>query len=166
MTPHLPWYTSVGIDAGVWAIVGLVAGYGVHRIGAARLDHDAWWSRPRGWEREGRAYRRWLRVDRWQSHLPEAGPVFAGGIDKRQVGGRSTRALETYATETRRGELAHWLCLAATPLFVLWNPPLLFAVMIGYAAVANVPCIVSLRYNRLRLGRILRRRHRASARER
>jgi Glycosyl-4,4'-diaponeurosporenoate acyltransferase len=30
--------------------------------------------------------------------------------------------LERFAAETRRAELAHWLILAASPWFFLWNP--------------------------------------------
>ena len=45
----------------------------------------------------------------------------------------------------------HWLILAATPAFALWNPPGLFVAMVVFALVANVPCLVVLRYNRARL---------------
>ena len=70
-----------------------------------------------------------------------------------------TRAdLGRYLVETRRGELAHWAIMAAAPLFLLWNPWTIWLLMVAYAVVANLPCIVIQRYNRARLLRILKRR--------
>lgn len=160
MVVHLAWYWAIALDAAAWAGWGLATGYAAHRLAPARVDHDTWFTRPRRWEHDGRTYRRLLRVHRWQRRLPEAGAVFTGGTDKRRVGGRSTATLGSYAAETRRAELAHWWGVAVTPLFALWNPPGLFAAMVAYAVVANVPCIASLRHNRLRLGRVLARRAR------
>ena len=155
---RLEWPVAVAADCGAWAVWGVVTGRVLHRTAADRLDRETWLSRPRSWERNGRVYRRILRVHRWQRRLPEAGALFGGGVDKRRVGGRSTRALRTYARETRRAEYVHWLGLVVTPLFALWNPAGLLAVMAVYAGVANLPCIVSLRSNRLRVLGVLARR--------
>jgi glycosyl-4,4'-diaponeurosporenoate acyltransferase len=57
--------------------------------------------------------------------------------------------------ETRRAELAHWPILALGPVFFAWNPWWLALAMVGYAVVANVPCILVQRYNRARLYRML-----------
>jgi len=97
-------------------------------------------------------------MSRWQRLLPEAGSLMAGGVDKRRIRGRSTEALERYAAETRRAEYVHWLGLAAAPWFALWNPAWLAIVMVAYAVTANLPCIVSLRSNRLRIVHLLARR--------
>jgi hypothetical protein len=48
--------------------------------------------------------------------------------------------------------------LALTPLFVVWNPLWLFAGMVAYGVVANVPCLVVLRCNRARLAAVAARR--------
>jgi len=161
---HPRWYAALAVDVVALTVWGAVTGYLVHRLPAARLDHDTWLTRPRSWERDGRTYRRLLRVRRWQRRLPEAGRVFGGGIDKRRLGGGGDAMLEAYAVETRRAELVHWLGLCLIPVFVLWNPPGLVAAMVAYGLAANVPCLVSLRSNRLRLERVLAgRRRRASA---
>ena len=55
--------------------------------------------------------------------------------------------LERFVVETRRAEATHWLVLAAGPFFVLWNPWGLALVMVAYAVVANVPCLLIQRYN-------------------
>ena len=155
---HLRWVIAVAVDCVGWATWGLASGWALHHVGFDRLDRETWLTRPRRWERAGRTYRRWFLVHRWQRRLPEAGAVFRGGRDKRTVGGRSTAVLRAYAAETRRAEYVHWLGVAVAPLFSLWNPTGLTAAMLGYAAVANLPCVVSLRFNRLRVLRVLARR--------
>jgi glycosyl-4,4'-diaponeurosporenoate acyltransferase len=65
--------------------------------------------------------------------------------------------LERFAVETRRAELTHWLILAASPWFFLWNPWWLGLAMVGYGIIANVPCLAIQRYNRARLLRMIPR---------
>jgi glycosyl-4,4'-diaponeurosporenoate acyltransferase len=143
------------LDALAWLAVHLAAGYAVHRIPAERLRRDTWWSRPRGFERDG-AFYEILAPRRWKARLPEAGAAFPGGFDKSRLRSRARPYLERYAAETRRAELGHWLALGAAPFFFLWNPAWLGGCMVVYALAANLPCIVSQRFNRLRLGRLLR----------
>ncbi len=145
------------IDAGVWATWSAVCGYVAHRIPASRLSRDRGLFRIRRFEAGGRFYERWLRIKRWKDRLPEAGALFRGGVSKRRVGGTDREHLESFAVETRRAELTHWLILAAGPWFLLWNPWWLGLAMVGYAIVANVPCLAIQRYNRARLLRMIPR---------
>jgi glycosyl-4,4'-diaponeurosporenoate acyltransferase len=150
----LPIGLAVLVDVMAWAALGLAVGYALHRTPSARLDHDTWLTRLRPFERSGHAYER-LGIRRWKDRLPEAGALFAGGVSKRTSGGRDR--LERFATETRRAEWTHWLLLAAAPAFALWNPWYLALAMVGYAVVANVPCLVVQRYNRARIERMTAR---------
>jgi glycosyl-4,4'-diaponeurosporenoate acyltransferase len=151
----LPLGAAIAVDAAAWCAVQVGAGYLVHRLPPNRLAADGGVLRERSWERGGRVYRDRLGVARWKHRLPEGGAVFRGGFDKRSLRGASTEHLERYRRETRRAELGHWLALAPLPLFVLWNPPLLWPAMAAYAVAVNGPCIVAQRYNRLRLSRVL-----------
>ena len=108
-------------------------------------------------ERDGALYQA-LRIRRWKDRLPEAGAFFAGGISKRHLPGRARGGLERFVVETRRAELGHWLAAAAGPLFVLWNPPGVAAVLVAYGVAVNLPFIAIQRYNRLRVERVLRAR--------
>ena len=146
-------------DAGVWAVWSTLCGYAAHRVPVARLRRAGWLFRlRRGPERVARRYERWLRVKRWKDLLPEAGDLFEGGFSKRHVLRHDRPYLERFAVETRRAELTHWLVMAIAPLFFLWNPWWLATAMVGYAIVANVPCLLVQRYNRARLLRTLGRR--------
>jgi glycosyl-4,4'-diaponeurosporenoate acyltransferase len=136
------------------AAIHTATGYLAHRLPLARLQRDGWLLRPRRIEDGGRLYSRRLRIRRWKDHLPEAGALFAGGVSKRHL----TVDLERFVAETRRAEIAHWLALAGTPVFALWNPPIGVALMGVYGVAANVPCIAVQRYNRTRAQRALARR--------
>lgn len=145
------------VDAAVWAAWSVAVGYRAARLPLSRLAEDGWLTRPRSWERGGRFYERFAIVG-WKDRLPEAGSVFKGGTSKRALPGRSDEDLRRFAAETRRAELVHWQIMAITPVFLLFNPPVLIVAMVAYAVVANVPFIAIQRYNRLRILRILDRR--------
>ena len=106
-----------------------------------------------------RRYERVLRIKRWKRLLPEAGDLFRGGFSKRRMLRHDRDYLERFVVETRRAELTHWLIMGAVPFFFLWNPWWLALAMLGYGIVANVPCLLTQRYNRARLLRMLARSH-------
>jgi glycosyl-4,4'-diaponeurosporenoate acyltransferase len=146
------------VDVVAWGVIHAATGYLVHRLPARRFERETWLTRPRRFEGDGHLYVRVFRIKRWKGWLPEAGALFAGGFDKKRLAERSDAYFATYVRETRRAELGHWLAAAAAPLFAFWNPWWVAVIMVAYAIVANGPCVLSQRYNRLRLRRILRRR--------
>lgn len=149
---------AVLVDCAVWVFVGVTAGYVAYRWPASRLAHDGTVTRVRRFEQGGHWYERRWHIRSWKDRLPEAGSFFAGGFSKRALKTRRSDHLRRFVVETRRAELTHWAVLAAGPFFFLWNPWWLAVVMVAYAVIANVPCIVVQRYNRARLERVLARR--------
>ena len=139
-----------------WPLIHLVIAYLSLRLPEGCLDRDSWITAPRRWERDGLSYRHWLAVRRWKRFLPDGGPLL-GGFSKRNLLLRDPKQVAQFLIETRRAEIAHWCMLACLPVFFLWNPPWARWVMTGYAMVANLPCIIAQRYNRVALGRVLRR---------
>ena len=87
--------------------------------------------------------------------MPEGGGVFRGGFEKRKADTRSINYLETFARETCRAELVHWVIILLLPLFFVWNPPLGVLIMLPLVVVLNLPFIMIQRYNRPRLVKIL-----------
>lgn len=151
----LPKPYAIALDVVAWAVVHVVVGYVLHRVPVERFARDNALTRGRRFERHGEFYQRWLRVKRWKAWLPEAGGFFRGGFDKKRLPAALEDGLARYVMETRRAELVHWLTAAVAPLFFLWNVPRAGVWMVAYGVAANVPCIVALRYNRLRLDRII-----------
>jgi glycosyl-4,4'-diaponeurosporenoate acyltransferase len=153
----LPIGWTVVVDVVLWAVISTATGYLAHRAPVSRFDHDGALTRLRGFEDGGRWYERHVAIKRWKGHLPEAGGLFRDGFSKRSLRSASVDQLERFVVETRRAEVTHWILVAAGPFFVLWNPWGLALVMVAYAVVANVPCLVIQRYNRARLLRVLER---------
>lgn len=145
------------VDIVAVILIQTTAGYAVHRMSLSRLDYDTWLLRPRAFERGGRLYSGLLRIKRWKDRLPEAGDLFAGGLSKRQLPSAEEGGLERFAAETRRAELCHWLAVAPTPLFALWNPPWMVVLVMVSAFGVNLPFITIQRYNRIRVERVLGR---------
>lgn len=152
------WAVLVG--SVMWAVLGVSIGYATHRTPAARFDHDTVITRLRPFEADGRIYERVTRIRRWKRFLPEGGDVYDGGFNKRHLRGRDDAHLQRFVTETRRAEVTHWLAMACGPLFWIWSAFWLGLVMVVFGLLANVPCLITQRYNRARLLRVLDRRQR------
>ena len=147
----------------VWIILVNVAGWPVIQFGLAWLFTQlpmAWFTPPEAgaWEQGGRFYERCFGIKHWKDWLPDAARWFGGGFAKGSLTGIDPDYLRCFIRETWRGELCHWFALGCAPVFFLWNPLWADLVMVSYALVANVPCILAQRYNRLRLRRLLARR--------
>ncbi|MHB8963883.1 MAG: glycosyl-4,4'-diaponeurosporenoate acyltransferase CrtO family protein [Saccharofermentanales bacterium] len=107
------------------------------------------------WEDGGRIYGRVLKVHRWKKLLPDGGGLFKKGLRKRNIDCRSSAALERFLTESCRGELSHWLAILPVWVFGLFTPVGVFLIMILYALVINMPCIIAQRFNRPRIAVLL-----------
>ena len=145
-----------------WVVTLNIAGWLVIQIGLAWLFLRLpvrWFERqpstPPG--RGDFFYEHILFIKSWKSRLPDAARWFGGGFAKGALAGKNPGYLRRFVVETRRGELCHWLAIASTPLFLIWNPWWGGLVNLGYALAANLPCILAQRYNRARLLKLLSR---------
>jgi glycosyl-4,4'-diaponeurosporenoate acyltransferase len=154
----MPPAVTVVVDVVAWGVFHSATGYVAYRLDDSRLSRDGWLLRARRFEAGGRWYRRRLRIHRWKDKLPEAGGLFRGGVSKRHLPAHDAAGLQLFARETRRAELAHWWAMGCGVVFVLWNPPLAAALLLGYGVVANLPFVVIQRYNRFRIEALIERR--------
>jgi glycosyl-4,4'-diaponeurosporenoate acyltransferase len=143
-----------------WVIVLNVAGWPVIQIGLAWVftRMPARWFNPgltSRWERSAGFCERVLLIRHWKDHLPDAARWFAGGFAKGTLLARNDDYLRRFIRETWRGELCHWVAMAFAPVFFLWNPCWAGMIMVAYALVANLPCILVQRYNRGRIQRMI-----------
>ncbi|MEZ5118215.1 MAG: hypothetical protein R2737_18315 [Candidatus Nanopelagicales bacterium] len=146
-----------------WHIAGCVAvivvwsvtvGASAPRWPASWVRRDRWPLTPTRWDTPEN-YRR-LGVTWLIRHLPEGGTWF-GGQSKSALPGRDRAALEAYAAEARRAEWVHLLSITSWLALPWWNPWWLSLAFLAVLLVANVPFLVILRYNRVRIERILAR---------
>jgi len=145
---------DIAIIAGLSVLIGATAPRWPDRW----FQSDTWVTRPWRWETPG-MYRRlgaaWLAM-----RLPEFGEVF-GGRSKNEVPGRDRAALEGYLGEVRRAIWVHCLSMLTWLPLLAFNPWGMTLAGALIAVVVNVPFLVILRGNNLRLSRIV-----ASLRER
>ncbi len=122
-----------------WTLLLCFIGWFVFQFSAALLClkmPDRWLSPHRfpfcaqRWESSGRVYA-FLRVQRWKRLLPDGAAVLKSGYRKK--------------------------VLAIFPFWVFGfiGPPIIIWMMLGYALIINVPCMIAQRYNRPRIQRIL-----------
>lgn len=137
----------------------------VFQMGAALLclklpnrfyARDGWLFKTRSWEQGGRLYERVFRIRRWKHLLPDGGALF-GGYAKKHLRDVSPQNLELFLLESRRAELTHWLAILPFWVFGLFAPGFVVPIMLLYALAANLPCIITQRYNRPRIVRILQK---------
>lgn len=154
MLIELPIVWIVVLNVAGWPVIQVVLGWAFTRMPVRWFSPPA----PRAWEQGGRFYERVFGVRHWKGLLPDAARWFGGGFAKGALAGLDPDYLRRFIRETWRGELCHWFTLGCTPVFFLWNPWWADLVMVTYALVANLPCILAQRYNRVRFGRLLTRR--------
>jgi len=154
MPIELPLAWIIVLNVAGWPIIQFSLAWVFTRLPAAWFKPPA----PLAWERAGWFYERAFGVKHWKHLLPDAARWFAGGFPKRALAGRDTLYLRQFIGETWRGELCHWFALVCAPVFFLWNPWWADLIMVAYALVANLPCIIAQRYNRARFQRLIAKR--------
>ena len=151
---HLATPITIIIDIVAWFIIHMSVSYIMSRQPLASFKPDSWLYRQRNWEKNGRIYERLFRLKSWKKKLPDGAAVFKNGFEKKRLKETSQRYLLDFISETCRAELTHWIVLLFGFIFLIWNIWWVGIVMIIYATIANMPCIITQRYNRIKLRRI------------
>ena len=151
---HLATPVTIIIDIVAWFIIHMSVSYIMSRQPLASFKPDSWLYRQRNWEKNGRIYERLFRLKSWRKKLPDGAAVFKNGFEKKRLKETSQRYLLDFISETCRAELTHWIVLLFGFIFLIWNIWWVGIVMIIYATIVNMPCIITQRYNRIKLRRI------------
>ena len=161
MPIELPAVWIVALNVTLWPLIQLALAWGFIRMPAT------WFGAPDcglQWETRG-FYQRWFGIRYWKNLLPDGARWLGGGFAKNELTATDAGYLQTFIRETRRGELCHCCAFAFVPVFFLWNPGWANLVIIAYAIMANLPCIIAQRYNRIRLRQLLARRKGSACRK-
>jgi glycosyl-4,4'-diaponeurosporenoate acyltransferase len=152
---HLPAFLTILIDIVAWFVIHMGVSYFMTRIPLSSFGTDFWLYKPWKWESNGKIYQRIFVIKSWKKKLPDGAAIFKEGFQKKTLRGLDNMYLDNFIRETRRAELTHWIVLLFGPLFLLWNLWWVGILMITYALCMNLPCILTQRYNRIRLKRVL-----------
>lgn len=147
------WLVVVNVAA--WPIIHMAAAWLGTQLPLDLFRHEQWCYRERSWELGGRLYEIVFAVRRWKRLLPDGAALFKKGFRKKRLNRRDPEYIDRFVKETCRGEAVHWAVLACSLLFFLWNPWWAGLIMVAYALAVNLPCIVTQRYNRIRLMRLI-----------
>lgn len=148
--------TLILLNSSAWVLAIFIPGTLVQRLSILRFRERSFLFRIRPWEADGALYRR-LGVRVWKDWLPDGAGIFSDGFRKRHITEHDEFYLKRFILETCRAEVVHWIILALTPLFFLWNPLPAALFMVPFSLLINGPCIIVQRYNRPRLRKLLER---------
>lgn len=118
---------------------------------------DSFWFSEHKFEDNGKFYRKLFKIHKWKKMLPDGAKLFDTGFPKGELCNTEKEYLEAFIKETCRAETSHWIQLIPFWVFGLWSPPFVIIIMLVYALVLNLPCIIAQRYNRPRLIRLYER---------
>ncbi|MEA4889998.1 MAG: hypothetical protein VB070_11100 [Clostridiaceae bacterium] len=107
------------------------------------------------WEQDGAVYQKYFNIRRWKDKLPAVNSL--NNFSKKSLKNASPEYLRQFMIETCRGESHHVRSIIETLLFAIWNPPLLFCVILILSYFGHMPFIIIQRYNRPRLRKMLAR---------
>ncbi|NWK54084.1 hypothetical protein HW115_00555 [Verrucomicrobiaceae bacterium N1E253] len=142
-------YWIAGINALGIPMAHLLIAWGITQL------PESCFSRPLDKKEQNlRLYLRLFQIKRWKHYLPDGAP-WLKGFSKSSLQSTEREYLETFVKETRRGECSHWLQWLAISCFIVWTPSPYHLIILIYATLSNLPCILNLRYTRIRLIRIL-----------
>jgi len=145
------------INISAWLFIHLFCAWAGTKLPIRAFRPHSLLHKPLPFEKSGLLYERILRIKSWKNFLPDAAGWFKGGFQKRKLGNADPAYLEKFREETVRGEVVHWIVFWAAGLFYFWNPAWVLKWMFLYSAIANLPCIITQRYNRIRIERIQER---------
>ena len=154
MLLHLPTLPTILLDIAAWLIIHVIVSYLMTHIPLSLFDTEFWLYRQKKWEKNGKIYARIFRLKKWKKRLPDGAALFKKGFQKKQLKRLDEIYLGNFIRETCRAEITHWIMFLLSPVFFIWNIWWVGIVMIVYAILVNVPCIIIQRYNRIRLKRV------------
>jgi glycosyl-4,4'-diaponeurosporenoate acyltransferase len=153
---HLSSVWAVAIDFMVWLVIHVGVSASIANIRPESFYPESWLYGERNWERNGRAYQAFFKIKTWKRLLPDGAAVCKSGFRKKHLNNTNADYGRRFILETCRAELTHWVIFVFSIIFFIWNDWWIGLIMIVYGFVVNVPCIVTQRYNRIRLRRIYR----------
>ncbi len=142
----------------LWPIFQISAALAVRLMPAKFFRADNPVFRSKKFEKNGKIYEKYFKIKSWKKYLPDGSAITGVGLKKKQLSDVSNTMLCYYLSESCRAELIHLLAIPPFILFGLFCPLPVVLFMLFYALAVNLPCLITQRYNRPRIERILKRR--------
>lgn len=153
----LPDLTAILLCFIIWPLLQVLAAFICRMLPDRFLNAGSFYFKPHSWEKSGRIYEHVFKIRKWKKYLPDGGAAVKGGYRKKRLTDFSDVNLKRFLLESCRAELTHLFAIPPFILFGLFVQPYVVALMLFYAVLVNMPCIVSQRYNRPRVAALLNR---------
>lgn len=145
---------TIILDTILWFIIHM----GISKIGL--IIPDRWFDKPlpkaiNKHSIQMFVYTNIFFVPKYKKFLPDGGAWFKSGFAKKKLKEKNVTYYETFLRETRRAEWTHYLQIIPVPIFLLFNPINAFYILIIYALLANMPCVLVQKYNQIRFTNLL-----------
>lgn len=138
-----------------WLFFEVLAGAIAKAIPNSYYSKDSFLFRERKWEKGGKFYLNIFKIRKWKKFLPDGAAFQKDGFRKKTLTNYSKENLELFILESRRAELIHFLSILPFWTFGFFAPTRIVVYMLIYALLFNLPCVVTQRYNRPRVIRLL-----------
>lgn len=148
-----PW--AILINIAVWFLIHSGVSVWLSLQDPTVFRSESWLYKERAWEKKGIIYKTVFKVQKWKQFLPNGDACARNGFKKRKLQSCDFPYLQRFAQETCRAEITHWVILAFSVVFFIWNAWWIGLIMVIYSLIVNVPCIIAQRYNRIRLNKVL-----------
>ena len=154
---YLTTFYTIVLDFAAWFLIHIGLSVFTYKLSDSYFKTDKVIYVTREWEQNGLIYEKIFRVKKWKHLLPDGAAIFKKGFTKKNIVSKETKYFDKFILESRRAEFTHWLTIFSAVLFFFWNSFSIGLIMILYAFLSNLPCIISQRYNRSRLKKILKK---------
>jgi glycosyl-4,4'-diaponeurosporenoate acyltransferase len=155
MIIHLPSLWMLILDFIGWLVINLSVAGVVSKVRAESFKTETWLFKEHTWEKRSRLYEHIFKIKKWKGWLPDGAEVSSKAFKKKHLRSSDSAYIRLFIQETCRAEVLHWIIFFFGFVFFIWNPWYVGIIMIIYAAMTNLPCILTQRYNRTRLKRLL-----------
>ncbi len=155
MLIELPVLWIIIIDFVLWFIIHMSIAYLATILPDKYINVNSNWFQEKSWEKGGFFYEDYFHIKKWKELLPDGSALFKKGFRKKRMTSVNEEYFNKFILEVSRAEMAHWIVILFSPVFFIWNYWWAGLIMIVYAFIANLPCILAQRYNRIRFRRIL-----------
>lgn len=135
-----------------WSVTQLSLSHLFTKVPRSFFDTYHHWFKTFPFEQGGQLWNRLFLINRWKGYIPEGECLNKNVYNKHVLKPLTQESVYKMIIEMRRAELVHWLSILPVIVFVK-APKCIKTINILYALLANVPIILTQRYNRPRLER-------------
>jgi glycosyl-4,4'-diaponeurosporenoate acyltransferase len=155
MIIHLSSLWMLLFDFIAWLVINLSVAGVISRLPSRSFDPEAVLLKERSWEKQSLLYESFFKIKKWKGWLPDGAEVSRKAFKKKHLQTANSDYIQLFIQETGRAEILHWIIFLFGFIFFIWNPWYVGIIMIVYAAFTNLPCVLTQRYNRIKLKRLL-----------